>query len=78
DSEKVKLTRLGGAEWTRTRRKVKAAAADMAQQLIQLYARRQQARGFAFPEDNDWQRDFETRFEYDETQDQLTATEEIK
>lgn len=78
DSEKVKLTRLGGTEWTKTRRKVKAAAADMAQQLIQLYARRQQAKGFAFPEDNDWQRDFETRFEYDETSDQLTAADEIK
>ena len=78
DSEKVKLTRLGGTEWSKTRRKVKAAAAEMAQQLIQLYARRQQAKGFAFPEDTDWQRDFETRFEYDETSDQLTAAAEIK
>ena len=78
DSEKVKLTRLGGTEWSKTRRKVKAAAAEMAQQLIQLYARRQQAKGYAFPEDTDWQRDFETRFEYDETGDQLTAAAEIK
>lgn len=78
DAEKVKLAKLGGAEWNRTRRKVKAAAAEMAQELIQLYAQRRQAKGFAFPEDGDWQRDFETRFEYDETGDQLKAAAEIK
>ena len=78
DADRVKLARLGGAEWTKTRRRVKAAAAEMAQELIALYAKRQQARGFAFPADNDWQRDFETRFEYDETGDQLTAAAEIK
>lgn len=78
DSDKVKLARLGGTEWTKTRRKAKTAAAEMAQELIALYARRQQAKGFAFPDDNDWQRDFETRFEYDETGDQLTSAAEIK
>ena len=78
DGEKVKLAKLGGQEWTRTRRKVKAAAAEMAQELIALYAKRQQARGTAFPPDGDWQRDFETRFEYDETDDQLAAAAEIK
>ena len=50
----------------------------MAKELIALYARRQQAQGYAFPEDNEWQRDFETRFEYDETADQLTSAAEIK
>ena len=50
----------------------------MAQELIQLYARRRQATGYAFPPDGDWQRDFETRFDYDETDDQLNATAEIK
>ena len=78
DEEKVKLARLGGQEWTRTRRKVKAAAAEMAQELIALYAKRQQAKGTAFPPDGDWQRDFETRFEYEETADQLAAAAEIK
>ena len=78
DADKVKLARLGGTEWTKTRRKVKAAAAEMAQELIALYAKRRQAKGYAFPADNDWQRDFETRFEYDETGDQLTAAAEIK
>ncbi|MEG2673228.1 MAG: TRCF domain-containing protein, partial [Ruthenibacterium sp.] len=45
---------------------------------IELYAKREQAKGFPFPEDSEWQRDFETRFEYDETADQLTSTAEIK
>ena len=78
DSDKVKLAKLGGIEWAKTRRRVKTAAAEMAQELIELYAKRRQAKGFAFPEDSDWQRDFETRFEYDETGDQLTAAAEIK
>lgn len=78
DADKVKLAKLGGTEWNKTRRRVKTAAAEMAQELIKLYAKRKQAKGFAFPEDSDWQRDFETRFEYDETGDQLTAAAEIK
>ncbi len=78
DEEKVKLAKLGGAEWQRTRAKVKKATEDMAQELIELYARRRQATGYAFPPDGDWQSDFETRFEYDETDDQLNATAEIK
>ena len=78
DEEKVKLAKLGGAEWQRTRAKVKKATEEMAQELIELYARRRQATGYAFPPDGDWQRDFETRFDYDETDDQLNATAEIK
>ena len=78
DEEKVKLAKLGGAEWQRTRAKVKKATEEMAQELIELYARRRQATGYAFPLDGDWQRDFETRFDYDETDDQLNATAEIK
>lgn len=78
DEEKVKLAKLGGTEWQRTRAKVKKATEEMAQELIELYARRRQATGYAFPADGDWQNDFESRFEYDETDDQLTATAEIK
>ncbi|MBQ5754427.1 MAG: DEAD/DEAH box helicase, partial [Oscillospiraceae bacterium] len=78
DGENVKLSRLGGAEWTRAKSKARSAAQEIAQELVELYARRQQAKGFAFPEDGDWQRDFETRFEYDETEDQLVAAFEIK
>ena len=78
DEGSVKLAKLGGTEWTRTRRKVKKATQEMARELIELYARRQQAKGNAFPPDGEWQRDFETRFAYDETEDQLTAVAEIK
>ncbi len=78
DSDKVKLARLGGGEWAKTKSRVKAATSEMAKDLIELYARRREAKGYAFPDDGDWQRDFETRFEYDETPDQLTATAEIK
>ena len=57
DEEKVKLAKLGGTEWQRTRAKVKKATEEMAQELIELYARRRQATGYAFPPDGDWQRD---------------------
>ena len=78
DGERVKLAKLGGDAWTKTKTRVRKATQEMAKELIELYARRQQAAGFAFPADGDWQRDFETRFEYDETEDQLTCTAEIK
>ena len=78
DEEKVKLARLGGDAWAKTKTRVKKATQEMAKELIALYARRQQAQGFAFPPDNEWQRDFETRFAYDETDDQLTSAAEIK
>ena len=51
DDEKVKLAKLGGTEWQRTRAKVKKATEEMAQELIELYARRRQATGYAFPAD---------------------------
>ena len=78
DEEKVKLAKLGGDAWQKTRSRVKKATEEMAAELIELYARRQKAPGYAFPPDGDWQRDFETRFAYDETEDQLAATAEIK
>ncbi len=78
DEDKVHLAKLGGTEWQRTRSKVKKATEEMAQELIELYARRRNAPGYAFPPDGEWQRSFEARFEYDETDDQLAATAEIK
>ena len=78
DGERVKLSKLGGDAWNKTKSRVRKATQEMAKELIALYARRQQAQGYAFPEDNEWQRDFETRFEYDETADQLTSAAEIK
>lgn len=74
----VKLNRLGGAEWQKTKARVRTAVKNMAKELIKLYADRMQAKGHAFPEDNEWQHDFESHFEFDETEDQLRCIDEIK
>ncbi len=74
----VRLNKLGGTEWQRTRYKAKAAAKDLAGELIQLYAERERKKGFAFPADDSWQAEFEQAFEYEETEDQLRCLEEIK
>lgn len=74
----IRLNKLGGQEWQRTRRKVRAAVKDMAKQLTELYAKRMSIKGHAFSPDTDLQNDFERRFEYDETEDQLRSINEIK
>ncbi|MFI3324652.1 MAG: transcription-repair coupling factor [Clostridia bacterium] len=74
----VKLHRLGGAEWQKSKNKVKSAVKDIAKELIILYAKRMEEKGFAFPEDDEWQRDFESYFPYEETDDQLNCINEIK
>lgn len=74
----IKLHRLGGAEWQKTRTRVKKAVRDMAKQLTALYAKRMSVKGYAFGPDTDLQNDFERRFEYDETEDQLRCIDEIK
>lgn len=73
-----KLNRLGGGQWERVKAKVKASVQDMAEELLQLYARRQQAKGFAFSPDGPWQQEFEDAFEYEETPGQIQALAEIK
>lgn len=74
----VKLNKLGGKEWQKTRTRVRSAVQDIAQELIDLYSKRTQIKGFAFSPDIDMQNDFERRFEYDETDDQLRSINEIK
>ena len=74
----VKLSRLGGADWSKAKARVKSSVKDMAKELIALYSQRMQAKGYAFTEDNEWQHDFESRFEFEETQDQLRCCSEIK
>ena len=74
----IKLNRLGGTEWQKTRTRVKKAVRDMAKQLTALYAKRMSVKGYAFSPDTDLQNDFERRFEYDETEDQLRCINEIK
>lgn len=78
DDTGVKLSRLGSSEWQKTRSNVKHAVKDMAHELIALYAKRQQSKGFAFYPDDEVQRDFEDRFPYVETDDQLRSVAEIK
>lgn len=78
DDGAVKLNKLNSTEWTRTRNKVRSAVKDMAEELTRLYAQRQMAKGYAFSEDDDWQLDFEERFDYQETDDQLRSIQEIK
>jgi len=74
----VRLSKMGGAEWQKVKSRTRAAVKDMAKELIKLYAERQKIKGIAFEPDNEWQREFEERFEYEETDDQLRCAAEIK
>ena len=74
---KVKLSKLGGSDWQKSKARAKAAAKDMAKQLVSLYARRQRLAGYAFPADSDMERDFADSFEFEETDPQLQAIAEI-
>lgn len=78
DEQSVKLSRLGSPEWSKTRARVRRAVKDIAKQLTELYAKRMKIKGFAFSPDTDLQNDFERRFSYEETGDQLRCVEEIK
>lgn len=78
DTENVKLAKLNSGEWNKTKAAVYRSVREMAHELIELYAKREQAAGVAFSEDGEWQQEFEARFPYDETAEQLKACEEIK
>ncbi|MDK2866009.1 MAG: hypothetical protein PWP51_283 [Clostridiales bacterium] len=78
DREKLKLNRLGGNEWKKTKSRAKKAIEDMTDELIELYAARKSRKGYAFDPDNEWQQEFESMFPYQETRDQLKCIEEIK
>ena len=73
-----RLSRLGSKEWSNTKAKVKKNLREVAKDLIELYAKRQKMKGFAFSKDTDWQRQFEGEFPYQETDDQLRCIEEVK
>ncbi len=75
---KPKINRLGSPEWAKTKKRVRGAVRDLASDLIKLYAVRASRQGFQFSEDTVWQREFEELFPYEETDDQLTAVEEVK
>ena len=74
----LKLSKMGGKEWDKAKYKVKKAAKDMAKELIELYAERLRKKGIAFDKDDAMQSDFESGFEYEETDGQLAAIHEIK
>lgn len=73
-----KINKLTGGEWKKTKERAKAAIQDMAKELLALSAQRQMEQGYAFGSDTVWQREFEDSFPYEETQDQLRCTAEIK
>ena len=79
-SEKVgpRLNRLGTKEWDKTKEKVKKNLREVAEELIQLYAKRQKMQGYAFSKDTVWQKEFEDSFPYSETDDQLRCISEVK
>ena len=76
--ESPTLSRLGGADWTRTRAKARAAVHEVAVELVSLYRRRMQIAGHPFPPDTPWQRELEDAFGYVETHDQLRAVDDVK
>ncbi|KPU26591.1 transcription-repair coupling factor [Caloranaerobacter sp. TR13] len=78
DSIKPKVNKLGTGEWVKTKQKAKKAIENMAKELLELYAKRQTTKGFAFSTDQPWQKQFEDLFPYEETNDQLKCIEEIK
>lgn len=78
DVEKVKLNKLGTAEWSKAKAKVKKEIEDMTKDLIELYAKREKIKGYKFSKDTPWQAEFESAFPHQETDDQLKAIVETK
>ena len=75
---RTKLSKLGGTDWAKAKARTRKATRELAKGLIQLYAQRQRQPGYAFHPDDPWQREFEDKFEYQETGDQLRCIAEIK
>lgn len=78
EATKPKLNKLGTASWEKAKAKAKQAAYKLAYDLVELYAKRQEAKGFVYSKDTVWQKEFEEDFEYTETDDQLLAIEDVK
>ena len=73
-----KINKLGSSEWEKTKLRVRNKVSNIAKQLLELYAKREMQKGFAFSKDNELQTMFENEFEYVETKDQLTSIDAIK
>ena len=78
DEGGLKVNKLGNKEWIKTKARVKNNLREVAKELIELYAKREKAKGYAFPADSPWQTQFEESFPYQETDDQLRCIEEVK
>ncbi|MFS8612948.1 MAG: transcription-repair coupling factor, partial [Planifilum fulgidum] len=78
EEKKPKVYSLGGSEWSKVKNRVRSSVKDIAAELIELYAKRQAAKGYAFSKDTPFQREFDAMFPYEETPDQLRSIEEIK
>ena len=78
EAKKPKLNRLGGDQWNKTKTRVKGAVKEIARDLVQLYAARQDTQGFPYGPDTVWQKEFEEMFPYEETEDQLDAIDATK
>lgn len=78
DAKKPKLNKLGTTQWIKTKNQVKRAVRQVAKELVELYAVRQQANGYVYEPDTVWQREFEEMFPFEETEDQLQAIEDTK
>ncbi|MCT4509469.1 MAG: transcription-repair coupling factor [Tepidibacter sp.] len=76
--ENVKLNKLGSNEWTKAKNKVKKSIEDMTKELIELYAKREKAKGYVYNKDTHWQREFESLFPFEETKDQVKAIQDVK
>lgn len=78
DSDKPKLNKMGTADWSKTKERSKQAIQNMAGELVKLYAQRKVAKGYPYSPDSEWQKEFEYKFPFDETDDQLRCIKEIK
>ena len=78
DEGGLKVNKLGTKEWLNTKAKVKKNLRQVAKELIELYAKREKSKGYAFPADTPWQTQFEDSFPYQETDDQLRCIDEVK
>lgn len=78
EDAKPKLNKLGGNEWSRTKNKVREGVAKLAEDLVALYAEREEKKGFVYSPDTVWQKEFEEMFPYEETEDQMAAIADTK
>lgn len=76
--EAPRLDKIGGKSWENRKSRVRRNVEDLAERLVKLYSRRKKARGYAFPDDSEWQVQFEASFPYEETEDQITCIADVK